>query len=285
MIARDTRPLVSVVIPVFNGANYLTQAIESVLQQTWQAIEILVVDDGSNDGGATHAIIERYRSRIRAFSKPNGGVGSALNFAIAHMNGSFFTWLSHDDFFRHDKIERQIRALTEIDGTTIVFSDTETIDAQGHPIARHYFGGEDFVKYPLWAVFEGRISGCTLLIPRLCFTESGTFLEALPTTQDYELWFRFALKYPFLHVPEPLVQQRSHPKQASRHSRHLDEASLLWMDMLDRTPSTVMQSYCGSDRAFIERVLRFLKSGPYFAAVAGVEQLLRDLDIRRGGEK
>ena len=75
-------PKVSIVIPVYNGADLLSQAIDSALAQTYFPIEILVVNDGSGDGGATERIALSYGEKVRYFSKANGGVASALNFAI-----------------------------------------------------------------------------------------------------------------------------------------------------------------------------------------------------------
>jgi glycosyltransferase involved in cell wall biosynthesis len=277
----SSRPLVSIVIPVFNGADFLAQAIESALAQTWPATEILVVDDGSNDDGATRTIMDQFGSRIRGFHKPNGGVGSALNLALRHMQGEYFSWLSHDDLFEPHKTERQIETLLRFGRSAVCFSDWRYIDKRGAPLKACNVGGEDFAKFPLWCVLEGRINGCTLLVPRGCFEACGDFLVDLPTTQDYELWFRFALRYPFVHEPDMLVRQRVHDQQRSRHQRHLDEASLLWMEMLDRVPAATMCAYSGNERAFIERTLRFLRGTSYKGAIAGVEQLLQDLEIRR----
>ena len=78
-------PKVSVVIPVYNGAQYLHKAIDSVLAQTYDNIEIIVVNDGSNDQGATAAVCQAYEGSIRYIEKPNGGVGSALNTGIRDM--------------------------------------------------------------------------------------------------------------------------------------------------------------------------------------------------------
>ena len=100
------KPLVSIVIPVYNGANYLRQAIESALGQTWENCEILVVNDGSDDGGDTEQAALEFKDRIRYFRKENGGVASALNYGIQRMQGEYFSWLSHDDWYYPDKIER-----------------------------------------------------------------------------------------------------------------------------------------------------------------------------------
>ena len=78
-------PLVSIIIPVYNGSDYLKEAIESALAQTYSNIEILVVNDGSCDDGKTEEIALSYKDRIRYITKPNGGVSSALNLGIAQM--------------------------------------------------------------------------------------------------------------------------------------------------------------------------------------------------------
>ena len=89
-------PMVSIIIPVYNGANYLREAIDSALAQTYSNFEVIVVNDGSNDGGETDRIATSYGEKIRYFRKENGGVASALNMGIKHMKGDYFSWLSHD---------------------------------------------------------------------------------------------------------------------------------------------------------------------------------------------
>ena len=101
-------PLVSIIIPVYNGANYLGQAIDSALNQTYKNIEIIVVDDGSNDNGSTKAIANAYGERIHYYYKENGGTGAAINYGISLMHGEYVSWLSHDDLYKPDKIEKQV---------------------------------------------------------------------------------------------------------------------------------------------------------------------------------
>ena len=97
-------PKVTIVIPVYNGANYLGNAINCALAQTYQNVEVLVINDGSTDNGETERIARSYGDRIRYFYKPNGGVSSALNLGIQNMTGDYFSWLSHDDAYTSDKI-------------------------------------------------------------------------------------------------------------------------------------------------------------------------------------
>ena len=104
-------PLVSIIIPVYNGANFLAQAIDSALSQTYDNIEILVINDGSTDNGATEQIALSYGNKVRYFNKRNGGVSSALNLGIEKMQGEYFSWLSHDDLYEPEKIKKQIEVL------------------------------------------------------------------------------------------------------------------------------------------------------------------------------
>ncbi len=101
-------PFVSIVIPVYNGANYLREAIESALGQTYPDVEVIVVNDGSNDGGKTRDVALSFGNRIRYLEKTNGGVATALNLGVREMRGELFAWLSHDDVYYPEKIARQV---------------------------------------------------------------------------------------------------------------------------------------------------------------------------------
>lgn len=118
-------PSVSIVIPVFNGSNFLAEAIDSALIQTYNNIEVLVVNDGSTDDGLTRNIALSYGSSIRYFEKVNGGVSSALNFGITEMHGEYFAWLSHDDLYLPQYIENQIETLLDNPGSESVIGNTK----------------------------------------------------------------------------------------------------------------------------------------------------------------
>lgn len=212
----DFHPLVSIVIPVYNGANYMREAIDSALAQTYDNCEVIVVNDGSRDEGETDRIARSYGDKIRYFAKENGGVATALNLAIREMHGEYFSWLSHDDVYLPEKVERQIAALQEVENKkNILFSDYCHIDSQG----RH----EDDVRLPdisaggmfCYLYENSLLHGCSLLIPAGAFGAVGFFAENLPTTQDYELWLSMSRGFPFVHVKEILVQSRRHAEQGS----------------------------------------------------------------------
>lgn len=115
-----SNPLVSIIIPVFNGSNFLREAIDSALNQTYPNIEVIVVNDGSNDNRLTEEIAISYKNQIQYYYKENGGVGSALNLGIEKMKGDYFSWLSHDDLYTPQKIDSQISILKNYEDKTLI---------------------------------------------------------------------------------------------------------------------------------------------------------------------
>lgn len=258
----NSNPLVSIVIPVYNGANYVGEAIDSALAQTYRNTEVIVVDDGSTDDGAAVRVIKGFGDRVRLISKPNGGVATALNAGIENMRGQLFSWLSHDDLYRPEKVERQVEAWRRFGQPCVVIGDFDLMDADGVTTAWMSIQGYNLVARPLDAVFFGLINGCALLVPRELFDRAGLFEPGLPTTQDYHLWYRLARLVPFVYCPDAGVRQRVHDLQGSRQSSHLDEAGRLFAHLVDITPPRLMQAYDGSELRFLLRVRKALDAYP-----------------------
>lgn len=211
----STLPLVSIVIPVYNGANYLAQAIDSALAQTWPHCEVLVVNDGSRDDGATERIARGYGERIRYIAKENGGVASALNVGIREMRGEYFSWLSHDDLYHPQKVARLVEFHRQQTGDVLVLCDSLLVDEQGTPL-RQVPLADGLLADPVLLALSGAIDGCALLVPAVAFARVGPFDEALRTTQDIELWLRLAKGgYRFLRLPEALSYSRVHDAQTT----------------------------------------------------------------------
>ena len=188
--------LVSIIIPVYNGSNYMREAIDSALMQTYGNVEVIVVNDGSNDGGATDEIARSYGDRIRYFSKENGGVSSALNLGIRMMKGDYFSWLSHDDAYAPTKIEKQMALLSDWgDDKTVVMCATQQINAESKKM-----GNPSKIELPLrrkidWKqalmyVIDHSCNGCALLISKTALGECEKFDEALRYSQDFLMWIR-----------------------------------------------------------------------------------------------
>lgn len=240
------KPMVSIIIPVYNGKDYLKEAIESALAQTYENIEVLVINDGSNDDGETERLATSYGDKIRYFLKPNGGVASALNMGISKMAGEYFSWLSHDDLYTENKIESNINALSRIgEYNIIIYSDYIVFGdntVATYPIVLKSIPPEYF-RY--WLTAGSALHGCTLLIPKTAFEKTGNFNENLRTTQDYDLWFRMAKEFKFVHIPELLIKARSHADQGTYKMADivLKECNDLYTNfVLDLQPQEILLS-------------------------------------------
>ena len=229
-------PKVSVIIPVYNGSNYLSNAIDCALNQTYKNIEVIVVNDGSTDEGKTEKIALSYGDKIRYFCKVNGGVSSALNYGIEKMTGQYFSWLSHDDVYSPNKIKDSIELLhshNAIGKKTVAFTQGYFIDTQGVKISdfQQYFdeqkiySGLDVIKI---MTKKGTLNGCCMLIPREAFLDAGYFNEDLRYSQDSLMWYKFFLAgYSLISDNLPNVMYRLHRNQASQLRRDLYEHDAL----------------------------------------------------------
>jgi glycosyltransferase involved in cell wall biosynthesis len=234
------KPKVSIIIPVYNGSNYIKEAIDSALSQTYRNIEIIVVNDGSADDNKTENIALSYGDKIRYFSKNNGGVATALNYGIGKMTGDYMSWLSHDDMYLPHKIERQIDYLQNIKSvTTILYSDFEIFNVEtgrSQVCVTSAVSPANNMLDTLYLLFAGTIHGCTLLLPRRCFEEVGLFDETLKTVQDYDLWFKLLkARYDFRHIEGPLIITRHHKGQGtlSMAEIHQQEVERLYIWAFD----------------------------------------------------
>lgn len=264
-------PRVSIIIPVYNGGDYLRLAIDSALAQDHPATEVVVINDGSTDGGATARIARDYGKRIRYIEKPNGGVASALNAGIAAMTGEVFCWLSHDDIHLPHKTSRQVAQWERLGRPrAVLFSDYRLIDGTGRAIGEGRFDTRMLAEKPRYAVLRGCVNGCTVFVPRALFDEVGRFDETLPTTQDYDLWNRMVGRAPFLHLPEILIESRQHPAQGSRRMEHRQEARALWHRMATGVPPEEQVRLEGSPFRFLDATSRFLSRN-------GLEEAAADL--------
>lgn len=217
-------PKVSIVIPAYNASNYLAEAIDSALNQTYQNIEIIVVNDGSNDNGATKKIAQSYGNRIKYFEKENGGVSSALNLGIKNMTGKYFSWLSHDDKYYPNNIEEHIHFLSYFKNNKIItFTNFNIIDSNSNVLLNETVIANIFcfdykinqIK-PEYSLLQGEINGGSILIPKQAFKKCGLFDENLKIAQERDMWARLMKKYVFYNIPIETTSIRFHPGQVTR---------------------------------------------------------------------
>lgn len=255
---------VSIIIPVLNGENYVKKAIDSALKQTYNNIEVIVVNDGSNDN--TDQICKSYGKKIKYIKKENGGVSSALNVGIKNMTGDYFSWLSHDDLYFPEKIEKQITYLNNINKkNVIIFSDYWCMDQNEKLFLNPTIIDDKILEEkPLYSLLRGCVNGITMLIPKEAFTRCGYFDESLRCTQDYDLWWKMIKKYEFIHIPELITKTRIHKNQDTRKSPVvLTEGNALWKMMIEDVPDKTKVLYEGSIFNFYYEMAIFLQTTPY----------------------
>lgn len=249
-------PMVSIVIPVYNGANYIREAIDSALMQTYENVEIIVVNDGSDDDGATEQIALSYNDKIRYFAKKNGGVSTALNLAIRNMKGEYFSWLSHDDLYYPDKLKVEMDALkADGDMSAIVFSDYEVLNLSTGK-NRPYRLSQQYTTQQLtssvFSLFYGGVHGCSLLIHKSNFERVGLFDEELLTVQDYMLWFQMFRGQRLVYVPKVLVCGRIHSQQTGKRikSKFNEEKARFYLDTAKALSKEEIEKTFGASKTF-----------------------------------
>lgn len=249
-------PLVSIVIPAYNASNYMKQAIDSALNQTYQNIEVIVVNDGSKDDGKSDAIAKSYGEKIRYFFKENGGSSSALNKGISQMKGEWFSWLSHDDLYYPDKIKKQVEYLNgllekglkhEDIYKQVLFTAHNSINGEGKLIRKSNEEKEKLLskhiaelkgnEYLIAEPTKYNFYGCGCLVNKKVFEEIGGFDENLRLINDLDMWSRIYMGgYKLHYISEALTIGRIHSGQISRSigfSYHNSEQDMFWKRSLD----------------------------------------------------
>jgi glycosyltransferase involved in cell wall biosynthesis len=201
---------VSVIIPTFNHARFLADAIESVLAQSLPPSEVIVVDDGSIDH--TPAILAGYQGRVQVVRQGNRGVAAARNTGATLASGELLAFLDADDAWLPGKLERQVARLYDEPELGLVHCGVEEVDADGAPLRQRLDGLEGWVAQELLLLRRSVIlgGGSGVVVPRAVFREAGGFAEGLSTSADWDLYFRIARRWKVGFVPEVLLRYRLH---------------------------------------------------------------------------
>lgn len=214
-------PLVSVVIPAYNSARHIAEAIDSVLRQDYPALEILVIDDGSVDN--TIEIIASYGDKVRLLTQTNQGSAAARNHGIRQANGKYIAFLDADDAWWSHKTRYQVDALMQ-SGYKMAYSRFIRWyeDASGHfphpetefSLASHPHVSEDRVV--TGSPYAELLLDCivwtsTVIVEKNELEEAGMFDEYLRKGQDYDLWIRLSRRIDMLGLEQPTALYRIHP--------------------------------------------------------------------------
>ncbi|MDI6820688.1 MAG: glycosyltransferase [Patescibacteria group bacterium] len=222
---------VSVIIPTYNFSQYIGEAIDSVLNQTYKNIEIIVIDDGSTDN--IHVVLGKYikNGQIKYFYQENRGPGVARNLGIKNSFGDFIAFLDADDVWRSDKLEKQMK-LFENPKVGLVYSDMEFFGNNFHfkkysEMTKRFYQGEAMMEL----IKRNFIPVSSVILRRGVFDRTDYFTEDfknLAIIEDYELWLRVAKIFEIDFIPDALVRYRIHGAQMS-HGRARNYRSLAFL--------------------------------------------------------
>ena len=193
-------PKISVIIPAYNSEKTIKQTIQSVLNQTFFDLELIVINDGSQDS-TIEVIAEIEDSRIKVFSYPNAGGNVSRNRGLHLAVGEFVSFLDADDLWTPDKLHSQLKALQENITAKVAYSWTDYIDKNGEFILsgkRVNLNGNVYENLLLNNFLE---NGSNPLICRKSLIKLGSFDESLSAAQDWDMWLRLASKFDFICVP------------------------------------------------------------------------------------
>jgi glycosyltransferase involved in cell wall biosynthesis len=214
---------VSVVIPAYNRVDFLGRAIDSVLDQRYENVEAIVVDDGSSDGTADLAE-ERAAldPRVRVIRTPHLGVSAARNAGIRQVRGDYVAFLDADDWLSEDKLSLQVGALLAHPDVDLVYSDHQLVmesdggvrdERRGHPPR----------PFPEILVYRNWFAIMAALARRALIDRVGGFDPTLHGGEDWDFWYRCALEGTFLYVPGVVGLYRQHGGQSHRNHAMMEE--------------------------------------------------------------
>jgi glycosyltransferase involved in cell wall biosynthesis len=218
-------PLISIIVPVYNGEKTIRETIQSISNQSFIDWELIVINDGSTD--STEEVVKEIDDeRLRIFSYTNAGVAASRNRGLSHANGEFVSFIDADDIWTKNKLESQLKSIRDSDDAAVAYSWTDYIDENGTIVKsgrRATNVGDVYSKLLIYNFLE---NGSNPLIRRAALTNVGGFDESLNAAQDWDMWLRLAAHYNFVVVPEVQILYRLSLNSMSTNVKRLEAASL-----------------------------------------------------------
>jgi len=235
MMGRSSSPRVSVVIPTYNMAAFLPEAIESVLRQSYQDFEVIVVDDGSTDN--TRAVVVQFGSRARYIWQENAGPSAASNHGDEVAEGEYLLNLDADDVVMEGALEKTVSVMDSAPEAGFCYGQVRYMDEEGRELelAREWpaRSGLMTARQVILELLNLRfILPSAVLFRRTCFREVGRYDGSLGYGEDTELFARMAKRYPVAYIAEPLAWRRKH-KGGITAKLDLDRQELSWLKILE----------------------------------------------------
>lgn len=278
-------PKVSVIIPTYNRRDYLIEAVESVLAQTYQDFEIIVVDDGSNDNTEIHfaEFIQRTpaaKGRIFYCKQKNSGPAIARNHGIFRSCGEYIAFLDSDDLWYPEKLEKQVGVLDENPEIDLVYADCYSGESRNDPNQNGFFVSENlFSGYIFERIAQNNIFWTSsLLLRRNVFILAGVFDPTLRSSEDYDLWLRICYYHQCYYIPEVLGLFRKHDNRMTKSirfseyaARTLEVQMVRWKDK----PDLIKVFRCRAISHYIGTSRKFRDSGDFSRSIYYLKEAKR----------
>ncbi len=235
----NSEPLVSVIMATYNREEFIEQAIDSVLTQSYEHLELIVIDDGSTDN--TKALLEsKYNdNRLIYHYQDNTGQSIARNVALGMAKGEYIAFIDSDNAWTDGKLKKQVEYFQAHDETDIIYGDIITIDEHNNEVTR-----DNMKRYSGYIadilVKDNFVSNNTALAKKKCFDELGGMSGKVKVADDYELWLRFSSKYHFTYLPEFFALYRVMANQiSSDKTRRFDCTEVILTNFFNEFPNAV----------------------------------------------
>ena len=217
-------PEVSVIIPTYNSAQFLVEALQSVFDQTFKDYEIIIVDDGSTDH--TKQLISRYINEIKYIFQENAGPAKAKNRGIMSSSGIYVAFLDADDVWLPTKLEKQVSVFHQDQELAMVFTENSCFDEKRGIFQRSIGKRNKLMNGDIARniFLHSGVSTPTVMVRREIFNEVGLFEEELYMGEDDNMWVRIASNFKVELIDEPLVKVRSHPNRTTVNKSKLFES-------------------------------------------------------------
>jgi len=252
--------LVSVLVPVYNSEKYLKECLNSVLSQTYENIEIIVIDDGSDDSSLD--ILKNFSDKIKIFTQKNQGLATSLNFGISKIKGDWLKWFSPDDVMYPYTIEKLVNEAINQVPNTILYSNWNIIDEAGNIIREFNESNYNEIStfdYNVRLLDGQQINVNTTLIPTKLFKKCNFRNLTEPIAIDYDFFINSALLHDvrFHIIPKPLIKYRIHSNQLSHKniSKSLDFIKEIKNEILEKLDDSQRQKY-------IDELKKYQKTKP-----------------------
>lgn len=234
-----TMPLISVIVPVYNGEKTIKETIESVLNQTFSNFELIVIDDGSQDS-TLNVIANIEDLRLKVFSYQNAGVAISRNRGIQKAGSEFIAFLDADDLWTSDKLESQLKALQSNPQAAVAYSWVNYINEFGEFLHNGNYTTINGNAYKQLLVENVLENGSNPLIRKDALIQVGGFNQSLTPAEDWDMWLRLAACYEFVTVPSPQILYRTLSHSGSTNVLKMEKVcSQLIEQAFNRAPASV----------------------------------------------